>query len=321
PAAVWRQVLAEKLPLLVPVIAVAVVTLQVQGRGGALNASDAGALYSNMANAAVSLVVYLRQFFVPVGLAVFYPFTFWAFWKWGGAVLLLAAVSFVVLRQQHRPYLAFGWLWYLVTMLPVIGLIRVGSHAHADRYTYVPLIGVTVLTVWLVADLAGPQLWGRRAAGIAAVASIGACALLSYRQVSYWHDSFTLFNRAVTVTSNNWLAHNNLSLIYFQWGQFAESERHIMEAIRIRPNYEDAVANLGVLRKAQGRTQEAAAAFRRAVELNPRSINPTYQLGICLISQGDLAGSEEMHRRLVSLDPVYAAALNDMIVFARSRQH
>ena len=94
-----------------------------------------------------------------------------------------------------------------------------------------------------------------------------------------------------------------------------------MEAIRIRPNYEDAVANLGVLRKAQGRTQEAAAAFKRAVELNPRSVNPTYQLGICLINQGDLAGAEEMHRRLVSLDPVYAAALNDMIIFARSRQH
>jgi len=320
-ATVWRRLFAEKLPLLVPVIAVAIVTLQVQDQGGALNAHVAGTLYNNIANAVVSLVVYLRQFIFPAGLAFFYPAVEWSIQQWGSALLILVLITSGVFLQRHRQYLVFGWLWYLVTILPVIGLVRIGTHAHADRYTYIPLIGVTVLAVWLAADLCGDQIWRRRAAVLTVIASVGACALLSYRQISYWQDSYTLYHRALAVTSNNWLAHNNLAVLHSQWGQFAAVEQHLSEALRIRPEYEDALINLGHLRNTQKRPQEATEAFRLAVEINPRSVSALYQLGVNLVTQGDLVGGEEILLRLAPLDSTLAAALDDMLNYAGARQY
>lgn len=220
--------------------------------------------------------------------------------------------------QRRRHYLVFGWLWYLVTIFPVIGLVRIGTHAYADRYTYIPLIGVAVFTVWLAADLGKNQIWRRRIAVLAAVVSVGASSLFSYQQVSYWKDSYTLYHRALTVTRNNWLAHNNLAVLHFQWGQSAEVERHLSEALLIRPEYADALINLGHLRNVQKRPLEATEAFRLAVEISPDSANSLYQLGVNLVRQGDLAGGEEMLLRLAPLDANLAEALNDMLNSAAS---
>lgn len=317
----WKRLIAEKLPLLVPVIAVAVVTVSVQDRGGALNAYVTGSLYDNVANAAVSLVVYLRQFIYPTGLAFFYPAEKWPLVQWTGALLILVSITLAVFRRPHRRYLIFGWLWYLVTILPVIGLVRVGTHAHADRYTYIPLLGITILVVWLVADLCEDLPQGKWAVLATTILVVGLCAVVSYRQVGYWKDSFTLYNRALAVTRNNWLAHNNLAVLYVQWGQLAEVEQHLAAALRIRPDYDDALINLGQLRTIQKRPGEALEAFRLAVEVNPRSVNALYRLGVSLVNQGMLAEGKRIAIQLTPLDHSLAESLDGMLSNAAASKH
>jgi tetratricopeptide (TPR) repeat protein len=304
------RLLLEKLPLLLLALCSGILTYLVQQRGGAVSSLDQVPFWSRLANALVSYGVYLRQLLWPSGLAVFYPFDHrQPVWQ---AVLagtgLLAATILLLGQWRRRPWLAVGWLWYLGTLVPVIGLVRIGAQSHADRYTYLPSVGALLVLVWGGQELCKRP--GRRWLTVTLAAGVLiAAGLLTTLQLRHWQDTVTLFRRAVAVTSGNWLAHNNLAAELIRRGELNEAMWHLERALASRPDYDSAYANLGIAYINLRQPDRAVAALRTAVRLNPRETTAWYRLGVTLARLGDLAGAREAYDRLLPLDPAQAARL------------
>ena len=252
----------EKAPFFVLAALSSVITFWVQSHWGAVVLSIP--LKERLANALVSYVGYGAKMLWPVNLACFYPHPLdgLPLWQAAGALLLLAGVTVAVVRAGRRlPYLAVGWLWYLGTLVPVIGLVQVGAQAMADRYTYVPLIGLFVMLSWGAGSLAAKGPLPKIATAALSAALLAALLPLTWSQISHWKDSETLFAHALEVTDRNLLAHNNLGNALARQGRLEEAEFHLVEALRLRPDYAAAQNNLGILRLRQGRFEEAAGHF------------------------------------------------------------
>jgi protein O-mannosyl-transferase len=285
-------VLGEKVPLLALAAASCVVTVYAQSKGGVVESLEAFPLGLRVGNAVVSYVRYLGLALWPVGLAAYYPHPRAALpaWQVAGAAALLAAVTALALvSARRRPYLAVGWLWYLGTLVPVIGLVQVGHQALADRYTYVPLVGVFIVVVWGLADLLGGQPGPRKLLAPAAAAALLACAALTWRQVTVWHDGRSLWEHTVRVTADNYVAEDNLARACLGGkGTLADAEAHLRAAVRINPDYAEGHTRLGTVLGRQGRNEEAVACFRRAVELRPGQAEAHAHLAVALARAGKL---------------------------------
>jgi tetratricopeptide (TPR) repeat protein len=267
-----------------------------QEQGGAFRALAHVSLTTRLANAALSYVAYLRQTLLPVDLAPFYPYTAPGPGAVAGAVVLVAAVTALALWQgRRRPYLAVGWLWYLGTLVPVIGLVQVGGQARADRYTYLPLVGVFVALVWGVADLAGRLGRARALAGLAA-AVLAYFMLLSWTQVHYWHDSVTLWEHSLGVTGSNIVAHQSLGLALLAQGRVDEAVRQYRIATHINPRYAAAHNDLGNALLRQGSLAEAVAQYREAARLDPGDAAVHANLALALLRQADQKGEVDQAR-------------------------
>lgn len=294
----------EKMPLFLLSAAASVVTLFTQGSAGAVPALASIDLGERVANALTNYVLYLGKIVWPWPLAVFYPLnppdpTFAA-----AAALLLVAVSTAALTTARRaPYLLVGWLWFLVTLLPVIGLVQVGGQQIADRYTYLPSIGIFVIVAWGAADLVAWRRGAREWIAVAGCATVAAAALLSWHQVSYWRDSITLFTRAIAVTERNFLAHNNLGEALVAAGRADEAATHYTEAARIHPGYAPARNNVGLVLARQGRYVEAEAEFRAALARSPRSPLIESNLATTRARLGDYPDAVAHYERSLALDP------------------
>ncbi len=247
----------------------------------------------------------------PLNLSVFYPFSggSLAWWQIAGAGLFLAGVSALVLRWGRKfPYLPMGWFWYLGTLVPVIGLVQVGEQAMADRYTYIPLIGVFIILAFGAVDPAA----GQRRRQVALAASFGlallACLLLTWRQVGYWRDSATLFGRAVKVTANNYAAYNNLGLAYDEMGKPDEAGAMFYRAIRSNPNYPDAYNNLGIDLAERGDVSAAIPMFLQAIRLQPNLDQAYHNLGKAYLGQGRVSEAREMFEMALKKNPGNAGA-------------
>ena len=266
------RLVLEKTPLLALSAASCVVTYWAQQAGGAMKFGRAVPLADRVSNGLVSYVAYLGKAIRPVDLAVFYPYvTDRPIWQPLAAGAILAVVTAAVIRQmRRRPYLAVGWLWYLVTLLPVIGLVQVGKQAMADRFTYVPLIGIFIAATWLAADvLARWGDWGKVLAP-AAVGVLAACGIAARQQVQYWENGETLFRRALAVMPDNAVAHGNLGE-YLAWGgRYSEAAAHLREAVRLDPADVGSHCNLVIVLIQQGRIEEAASAAENACALTGR---------------------------------------------------
>ena len=304
--------LLEKTPFLVLSLASSVVTLWAQRQEGAMKSLEAFPLSVRAANALVSYVRYLGQAVWPSGLAAFYPHPGGMLPTWQVALagsLLVAITALAFALRTTRPYLAFGWSWYLVTLLPVIGLIQVGDQAMADRYTYVPLIGPFVAVVWGMSDavdrwrpLAGSPYRSPILGAVAGVtvAALGVCAWI---QVGYWHDTVALFEHAVGVTSDNYRAHQVLGDGFAVRGDLGRAETHYKEALRIRPDDRIVSANLGSLSLQQGRYDEAVDFLRDALRIDAGNASAHDNLGIALNALGRFGEAEAEFRRALSLRP------------------
>ena len=293
---------AEKAPLLLLSLCSSAVTYIVQARWGAVRGPDEHAVASRLANAVVSAAAYLRKAVVPDDLAIYYPFVE-RLPPWQPLVsglLLALATALVFAWRRRRPYLTLGWLWYVGTLVPVIGLVQVGSQSMADRYTYVPLTGILIVAAWGAPELAARRGWGRGWLAAAAVASIAGCLVLTMRQVGYWRDDVTLYEHALRVTRDNWKAHLNLGHALQRLGRTADARAHYEEAARIRPDYAQTHARLGMqangAREAydrgaglarQGRTADAVAAFRESLRLAPDNGRTHNDLGAELLKLGE----------------------------------
>ena len=316
----WRLA-AEKLPLLLLSAASSVITFVAQKGGGAVAPLDTS-LPANAGNALVSYAVYLEKMVWPLRLAFLYPFDVHGLtpWRLAGTALFLAAVSLlVVLIGKNRRYLVTGWLWYLVTLLPVIGLVRVGPQAMADRYTYLPLTGVFIMVVWGAAELAAGSRRRERLAAGAGVAVLLVLFLLTWRQTAYWRDSLTLYNHALAVTEDNWLAHNNLGTEYLMHGDVERAVWHYQEAIRINPRFDRAHNNMGRLYLGRDMLPEALEEFKKAVECNPRFATARLNLGHTWLQLGRRDLALEQYEALRAINPKVAAALLQSIDAAGGR--
>lgn len=225
-----------------------------------------------IANSLVSYVTYIVKMIWPHDLAVPYPhpYTSLSIWKAAGAGVILIIISFAVIRAARRlPYLAVGWLWYLVTLVPNIGLVQAGRQAMADRFTYIPLIGLFIMVAWGVPELVKGWRLRRLALGVSASVLLLGLMVCTRLQTRYWKDPIALFTHAVNVTADNYVAHYSLGLALGREGKLEESMKHSYEALRIKPDYAEAHNNLGTALAKQGRLKEAVAHFSEALRINP----------------------------------------------------
>jgi tetratricopeptide (TPR) repeat protein len=277
--------IVEKIPFFVAALASSIVAYVAHQRGGAVATLEIIPLAGRIENALVTYVVYILKTFWPAHLAIFYPYPLQSLVIPAilSAIALIIVTALVVLAYKHRPYLAVGWFWYLVTLLPVIGIIQTGSQARADRYTYIPTIGLTIAIVWGTAELL--KTWPRVQTALATAIAL-ALFTLTWFQVATWRDDFTLYRHAISAVPNNYIAYYNLASALEAEGQTDEAVIQLREAVRVRPYYVPARAELGQVLASQGHTDEALTELRTAVRLRPDDPVAHYRLGSVLGSLG-----------------------------------
>ncbi len=266
-----RALLLEKIPFILLAMAAAFMTVSAQ-KPSMSTLTDIP-LAERVANALWALLLYVEKMFIPCDLSIFYPLVSVPLWKAGLAGVLLCAAVFIVLKQlKGRPYLAFGWFWYLISVLPVLGLIQVGTQSMADRYTYVPLIGLFVMVGWGGAELCGnvPKL--KKMVCLVAIGSLLFFSWTTWRQLSCWHDNMSLILHAVEVTENNSFAHFTLGLMYEEQGMPSFAYDEYMKIARSEPLYPDPQYhnNFGCILAQKGMLDDAVEHFNYALRLAPK---------------------------------------------------
>jgi tetratricopeptide (TPR) repeat protein len=281
-------------------------------------------LSSRMANASVSFVIYLEKTFWPYDLAVFYPFPYQiSLWQVSGATFLILVISAAVMIALRRlPYLFVGWLWFSITLLPVIGIIQSGDQAMADRYYYLSSIGIAVMLAWGIPLLIKREYIRKKILFMAATAFLIILAVLTWNQCGHWKNSSELWNHALHVTKDNYLAHNHLGIILCEKGEIKESFYHFNEAIRLKPDYIDAYNSRGEAYSKLGQYQLAIENFNKAISMKRYSANAYNNRGVIYgrLEQYQLA--IEDFNKVIAIKPDYAYAYyNRGIVYAKTGRY
>jgi tetratricopeptide (TPR) repeat protein len=309
----WFRLILEKTPLVLLSAASSVITFGVQRHWGSVWTSDTLPFRHRLANALISYVVYVRDTVWPARLAAFYPYrvSFPVWWVIAAAALLIVVCGLVVAAGRRHPYLPVGWFWYLGTLVPAIGLVQVGWQSMADRYTYVPLIGLFVIAAWGLTELVGNWHLGKVACASAGMIAIMACAAATRIQVRYWTSDIALWEHALQVTSGNYVAHNNLGVDFNNVRRFDEAIPHYVQAMRLKPDYPDPHNNFGLTLANMGKTDLAIAEYREALRLNPGYPDAHNNLGVALASQGQLEEAIGHYETALRGNSDYAAAHNN----------
>ena len=296
------RLVKEKIPLLALSALSCVVTLIAQHREGFVVETGDISPGIRAANAVVAYAAYIGKMIIPRNLACFYPHPegSLAAWQVVGSASFLIAMTFLAIHHgRKRRYLAVGWLWYVITLIPVIGLVQVGRQAMADRYTYVPLIGLFLIVAFGVADLFRNR---DRTLATVRVAIMILLIILTSRQVGYWQNNHTLYEHALKVTRNNCLAHINLGQALQDEGRFDEAVDHIRESLRLKGTGREHFS-LGSMMIKLGRSREAEEEFRLAISLNPEQAMAHLGLGRALEAQGKLDVAMSEYRKAIIGDP------------------
>ncbi len=310
----------EKIPLIALSAVSSVVTFLAQR--GAVGWTEQLPVLARINNAVVSYVAYIWQMLWPVKLAVFYPHPENRLQPWEiilSLLLLLGITAAAIALRKQRPYFITGWLWYLGMLVPVIGLMQVGWQGRADRYTYLPQIGLYIVAAWAVSDLTA--LW-RRQRTILSAAAILTIAVLSWRawvQTSYWRDSETLFTHALAVTSNNDVAENNLGIVFLRKGKLDDAISLLQAAVDLRPENSPAHENLAKALLQKGQVADALVHYRKLLELQPDNIEVHNIVGTVLIQQGHIREGVEEWQKVLVIQPDNGNAMSNLAwVFATS---
>lgn len=306
----WLPLLKEKVPFFALAVASSIITFLVQREGGAVSASIS--LGARLANAFVAHARYLKKFFIPSDLAVLYPHPgYWPSSILAASVLVaLALAGLVWWQRRNRPQLLTGYLWFIGMLVPVIGIVQVGIQSMADRYTYLPMIGLTVALVWSLAEI---RFVSSRPVLSTAVA-IGVCCALSAltaRQINFWRNSETLFTRTVDVTPNNYLAYNNLGHYLESHGKSDLALEHYRKSVSINPLYDEALNNLGHALASRRQYPEAIELLKRAVAAKPNEVEAHNNLGNALSEVGQLEEAIPHYQFVLQKDPMHANANNN----------
>jgi len=318
------HLLIEKIPLFAMVIASCIITFIVQKEGKAV-ANLAGfspeALKICIYNAFISYIQYIIKMIWPARLAFFYPHPcrdvsgFFA--GISAAVLLVATILILRACKKHR-YLAVGWFWYLGTLVPVIGFVQVGSQAMADRYSYITLTGLFIIIAWGLPELLGKWLYRKISLWAFSLTVLSALAVLAHIQQRYWKNTITLCEHALKVTENNYEAHYCITDMLLEQGRIEEAIWHNTEALRIKPNYTNALNGLGSALMKAGKIDEAMGYYKKAIEISPRSAISYIHFGEVLAAKGKFDEALSMYQKALQLSPDVELYSNIGFVLAKS---
>jgi len=302
------SLLLEKAPLLAISAISCVITILAQQN--AIRPVDVFPLRARVAAAVLSYKVYLVQMVYPVGLAAFYPFPHSvSVWEKGTAMMLLAVVSALVWAERRtRPWLLVGWLWYLVMLLPVIGIVQVGAQSHADRYTYLPLIGIYVAVTWLAAELSTKWRVSQRVIGVLMAGIIGVLMVCAWKQAGYWKNSQTLWKHALDCTTGNEVAYLNLGHDLYKNGKLEEAVALYQKALLTDPENVEFHNNLANAFREEGKLDEAVAEYEKAVQINPGFADSQFNLGKALSLEGKKDEAMARFRITLQIDPTFLLA-------------
>jgi protein O-mannosyl-transferase len=310
----WRKLVGEKIPFLALAAATAAITFALSRQAGALAAGEQLSWGARSANALVSYARYLEKLLWPTDLAVFYPHP----GHWAAAAVLVAGMlwaglsAVMVWQRRQHPYLLTGWLWFIGTLVPVIGLVQVGDFALADRYTYLPSLGLFILFIWGIEELTRP--WPDRKAGLMVAGTVVAvlCLAATRQQLGYWRDSETLFRHALAATGDNCLARVQLGSSLYNQGQIDAAIDEFQQAIRLKPDYLQAHNDLGNALVKQERFEEAIRPFEVVVHLKPDFAEGHYNLGNALAKLGRPAEAIDEFRAAIRYAPDYPEPHNNL---------
>jgi tetratricopeptide (TPR) repeat protein len=314
-----RRVIVEKLPLFALVAASCVVTFFAQTKF--VVSIDTLPISSRIANTPVAYMAYIGKFFYPVGLAVFYPYPRGGLPVWGIAfsTLALAGISAAAIVWRRRfPYLFVGWFWYLGMLVPVIGLVQAGLQMIADRYTYLPQIGLCLAMTWGIAQFASSRRRRRWICGVALTLAVMVLMGMAWRQTSYWRNSETLWTHAKLCTENNYLAYNYLGAALAKRGEVDKAIAQFQKAVEIWQGYAEAHGNLGSALAKTGRVDEALSHFNKALDLRPNDANAHNNLGAVLAGTGQIEAAIAHYQKALEINPVYAEAHNNLGIASAS---
>ena len=306
----------EKIPLILMAIASSVITLVVQSNVGAINTLKTP-ITQRIANAFVSYIVYLKKMIWPNDLAVLYPHpqNTLPVWQVIISALLLMLITIIILRKAKRvPFAAVGWFWYLITLVPVIGILQTGIHAYADRFTYIPLIGISIIIAWGVPELIKRFTLNFKYLAVVGLILIISLAFVTRTQVSYWKDSITLFEHALAVTQNNYMMHYNLATTLEDNGDFDKAIYHYNNTIEINPSHLDARNNMGSILASQGKKEEAMNQFNKIISIDPKFYKAYYNIGLVMVLDKNINDATKYFKKALQMNPKYPPAHNNLVV-------
>jgi hypothetical protein len=317
------RLILEKIPLMILSALSVAVTFYAELGVGALSTLESAPMTTRIANALVSYVAYMGKTLWPRNLSALYLYApELPGWQVAGSLAVLGVLSILVLMGARRwPYLPVGWFWYLGTFVPVIGLVKIGSHAMADRYTYIPLIGLFLVIVWGVPSLLSGWTRRRPLLGIFTGAVLAVLSLSTWFQVRYWRNSVALFEHAVRVTDRNFLAHKNLGFVLYLEGRPKQAEYHLRESLRINPGFASAHFHLANVLVLQGKDEEAVSHYRKALDIDPKDGQVHNNLGLALLRRGEREKALYHFSEALRLNPDDKKARQNLEIAGRIPQH
>jgi tetratricopeptide (TPR) repeat protein len=313
----WRFAIVEKIPLLVLAVVLSIVAFIAQKQGKAIPTGDDFALPFRLANAPISYVQYIIKMFWPAELAMFYPHpgrNVSFFYAVLSAVILLAVTILIIRFSRKHRYLFTGWFWYLGTLVPVIGLVQVGNHAMADRYSYITLTGLFIIIAWGVPELIGRLPHRKVVLWVSSIAVLLALSVCAHIQTGYWKNSITLCEHALKVTKNNYRAHFCITLPLLEQGRFVEAIEHASEAIRIDPKCYEAYNNLGFGLVRVGRFDDAVSVYESLLEKRPDYALTRGNLAGIYVTQGRYAEAAEQCK--ISLETIDSIPVRKFLAYS-----
>ena len=306
------HLMVEKIPFFVLSAISSVITFLVQRNAGAVTDIDILSLNNRIANALLSYAEYMGKMLWPINLAVFYPFNAAASspsCRPAACALLLLGISvFVIYLGRNQRYLFLGWFWFVGTLTPVIGIIQVGQQAYADRYTYIPYIGLFIMLAWGLTQLLSKLIYRKIVLGVSMVIILTPLGICAHRQTSYWKNDITLFSHANQVTQNNYIAYNDIGNAYVKLGRNIEAVDAYKQAIIFNPNYAIMHYNLGLSYSNLGRNTEAIEAYKLAIRVKPDYTQAYYNLGVAYAGLGRSTEAIDAFKQVIRIKPDYARA-------------
>jgi Flp pilus assembly protein TadD len=312
------RLLLEKIPFIMLSIFSSIMTLFAQQSSGAIMPLQQLSLMERTTNAFVSYATYIFKMFWPADLAVFYPHPgTWPVWQVWVSILLFAGITMYVWKLRHHPYLRVGWLWYSVTLIPVIGIVQVGSQSIADRYTYIPLTGLFIMIAWGIPNISRQWRYKRPILFLSTGLVLLSLMICTWLQVRHWENGTSLFQHAVNVTEGNGTTINNLGNALARRGSIEEAILQYKEAITLQPNNAQAYNNMGKVLMLQGKVNEAIIYYSKAIQLDPRHMKAHFNIGVAYSEIGDNSEAILHYTEALKINPDFVAAYNNLgIIYA-----